>query len=186
MVKLALVCILIFCASISIKKISASRSKNIAWLSVNKHKAIVFKNGNAAIILTDLKDTAKAYRYSVQPYLDSCNVNNVGLFTLNQNINIQWMEKQGGLVQFFNRRAFLVNTQLAASFSPKLGVDYIYITGNPHMQLTAVNSNFDYRLLLMDGSNSDAYIDELKAGAVNNNIKYSVLKRNISLVTVSN
>ena len=186
-VKLALGGVLLFCISISIKKIAMSRNKNIAWLNINKHKAIVFKNGNAAVVLTDLKDTAKAYRYSVQPYLDSCKISNARLLALNQNINLQWLAKQDGLVQFFNQRTVLLNSQLPNNgFSPKLSADYIYITGNPHAQLEAINSNFNYQLVLIDGSNSDAYIGDLKAEAINNNIKYKVLKRNISLITVSN
>ncbi len=187
LVKLALTCVLIFCVSICIEKTSSWRSSNIAWLNVNKHKAIVFKNGSAAVILTDLKDTAKTYRYSVQPYLDSCRIGNVRLLPLNKNINIPWMAKQGGLVQFFNKRILLLNSQVADSeLSPKLSADYIYITGNPHAQLEAINSNFGYRLLVMDGSNSDTYIDKLKGEALNNNIKFRILKRNISLITVSN
>jgi len=187
LVKLTLACVLLFCISISVKKIDTSRSKNIAWLNLNKYKAIVFKNGNAAVILTDLKDTAKAYRYSVQPYLDSCKITNTRLLSLNQNINNKWIAKQGGLVQFFNSRIFLLNNQPAGNgFSTKLSADYIYITGNPHTQLTAINSNFDYNLLLMDGSNSDAYIDALAGESQNKGVKFKILKRNISLITVSN
>ena len=187
LIKLALTCVLIFCVSMCIEKISSWRSNNIAWLNVNKHKAIVFKNGSTAVIFTDLKDTAKTYRYSVQPYLDSCRIGNVRLLPLNKNINIPWMAKQGGLVQFFNKRVVLLNSKVADNgLSPKLSADYIYITGNPHAQLEAINSNFGYRLLVMDGSNSDAYIDKFKGEALNNNIKFKVLKRNISLITVSN
>ncbi|WP_295792216.1 ComEC/Rec2 family competence protein [Mucilaginibacter sp.] len=187
LIKLALACILLFCISKSIKQIITSRSKNIAWLNLNKHKAIVFKNGSAAVIITDLKDTSKIYRYSVQPYLDSCRISNIRLLPLNKNINIPWVAKQGGLVQFFNKRVLLLNSPVSDKYlSQKLSADYIYITGNQHTQLEAINSNFAYRLLVMDGSNSDAYIDKLKSEALNNNIKFKVLKRNISLITVSN
>ena len=187
LIKLALTCSLLFCISISIKQINTSRSKNIAWLNLNKHKAIVFNDGAAAVVLTDLKDTSKTYRYSVQPYLDSCRISNTRLLSLNKNINIPWMAKQGGLVQFFNKRVLLLNSQVADNgLSPKLSADYIYITGNPHAQLEAINRNFGYCLLVMDGSNSDAYIDKLKSEALNNNIKFKALKRNISMITVSN
>jgi len=187
LIKVVLACVLILCSSISIKQINTSRSKNIAWLNLNKHKAIVFKNGSAAVVLTDLTDTAKTYRYSVQPYLDSCEVNNARLVALNENISTTWMSKQGGLVQFLNKRIFVLNSQPAdVSPLPKLRTDYIYVTGNPHAQLTAINSNFDYKLLLMDGSNSDAYIGRLRNDADSSTIKYKILKRNISLITVSN
>ena len=187
LLKLSLVCILLLSISISLKRINASNTNNIAWLNLNKHKAIVFKNGNSAIVLTDLKDTDKTYHYSVQPYLDSCQVSNTRLLALNQNIKTQWLIKNGGLVQFLNTRLFLLNDKLSnESLSPRIKTDYIYVTGNPHTPLMAINNNFDYHLLIVDGSNSDTYIGKLKEEAPNKKIKYKILKRNISLVTVSN
>ncbi|SHM17924.1 competence protein ComEC [Mucilaginibacter sp. OK098] len=187
LIKFSLVCILLLSISISLKRINAANTNNIAWLNLNKHKAIVFKNGNAAVVLTDLNDTDKTYRYSIQPYLDSTQVSNTRLLTLNQNIKTPWMVKNNGLVQFLNARMFLLNSQPEGdNLSPKLKTDYIYITNNPHASLTTVNNNFDYHLLIIDGSNSDAYLNRLKNEAENKKIKYKILKRNISLVTVSN
>ena len=187
LIKFSLVCTLLLCISISLKRINAANTTNIAWLNLNKHKAIVFKNGNAAIVLTDLKDTDKTYRYSVQPYLDSTQVSNTRLLTLSQNIKTPWMVKNHGLVQFLNTRMFFLNSQPDSdNLSTRLKTDYVYITGNPHASLTVVNNNFDYHLLIMDGSNSDAYLNRLKIEAENKKIKYKILKRNISLVTVSN
>lgn len=187
LLKVSLVCTLLFGISISLKRMNASASNNIAWLTLNKHKAVIFKKGNAAIVLTDLQDTDKTYRYSIQPYLDSCQVSNTRLLRLNQNIKIPWMAKKDGLVQFLNTKMFLLNGQPAdESLTPKLKIDYIYLTGNPHTSLTAINNNFDYKLLIVDGSNSDNYIGKLKEETENKKVKYKILKRNISLIAVSN
>jgi competence protein ComEC len=187
LLKLSLVCTLLLCISITLKRINKSTTNNIAWLNLNKHKAIVFKKGNSAIVLTDLKDTDKTYHYSIQPYLDSCQVSNTRLLALNQNIKTQWLIKKDGLVQFLNTKMFLLNGQPTdESLSPKIKTDYIYLTGNPHAALTSINYNFDYHLLIIDGSNSDNYIGKLKEEAENKKIKYKILKRNISLITVSN
>jgi competence protein ComEC len=187
LLKLSLVSILLLSISISLKRVNKSRTNSIAWLNLNKHKAIVFKNGNSAIVLTDLKDTDKTYRYSIQPYLDSSQVNNTRLLPLNQNIKTAWLVKKDGLVQFLNTKMFLINRQPAdESLNPKLKIDYIYLTGNPRTGLTAINDNFDYKLLIVDGSNSDNYIGKLKEEAENKKVKYKILKRNISLIAVSN
>jgi competence protein ComEC len=187
LLKASLICSLILCISVSLKQINQFGANNIAWLNLNKHKAIVFKNGHSAVVLTDLKETDKTYRYSVQPYLDSCQVNNARVLSLNQNIKTPWMIKKDGLVQFLNTKMFLLNSKPAdESLSPKLKPDYIYLTGNPHAGLVEINNNFDYHLLIIDGSNSDAYITRLKNEAKNKKNNYIILKRNISLTTVSN
>lgn len=187
LLKLSLLCTLFLCISLSLKRINTSSTNNIAWLNLNKHKAIVFKNGNSAIILTDLKDTDKTYHFSIQPYLDSCQVSNTRLLALNQNIKVPWLVKKDGLVQFLNTKMFLLNGQPTdESLSPKIKTDYIYVTGNPHTSLMAINNNFDYHLLIVDGSNNDAYVSRLKDEAEHKKMKYKILKRNISLITVSN
>lgn len=177
---------LLFCASISVKNISMQRSNNIAWLNISKHKAIVFKHGISAVLLTDLRDTDKAYKYSVQPYLDSCQVNNLSLFSFDKNIATPWMAKTGGLIQFMSKRAFILNT-LPADDQPagKLKTNFIYITTNPKAELKVINRNFDPGMLIADGTNSDAYIKRLTTTADSSKINYKILKRNISLMSVS-
>jgi competence protein ComEC len=187
LLRLILVSMLLFCISISLKSINASRTDRIAWLNINKHKAIIFKHGNAAILLTDLKDTDKAYKYSVQPYLDSCAVSNLKPLALNQNINANWFSKSGGLIQFINERAFILNTLPADDEQPaRLKTNFIYITTNPKAELAVINRNFNFNKMIIDGTNSDAYIKKLATAADCNKINYKILKRNISLLTVSN
>ena len=179
--------ILIFCISISLKRIEMAHADNIAWLNLNKHKAIVFKNGTSAVVLTDLKDTDKTYRYSVQPYLDSCQVSSTRLMAINQNIKTPWMIKQDGLIQFLNKKIFILNSKpIDKSLFNRLKPNYIYLTNNPHASLAEIRNIFDYQLLIIDGSNSDTYITRLKGEVQNKNISYTILKRNISLITVSN
>ncbi|ASU34295.1 ComEC/Rec2 family competence protein [Mucilaginibacter xinganensis] len=185
--KILMVCTLLFSISVSLKRIRNTAGNNIAWLSINKHKAIVFRNGNAAIVLTDLRDTDKTYQYAIQPYLDSCQVNNTRTLTFYQNIKMAWLAKNGGAVQFLNTKLFLINAHPADdSQAAKLKFDYLYLTGNPHAGLTAISNIFDYKLIIADGTNSDNYINKLKIDAKNKNVSYKILKRNISMVTVSN
>ncbi|MDP9081544.1 MAG: ComEC family competence protein [Bacteroidota bacterium] len=185
--KVGVAAILILSISISLKRIDMEHESNIAWLNVNKHKAIIFKDGDKAVILTDLKDTDKTYRYSIQPYLDSCQVSHTCLLAVNRDIKTPWIIKQGGLIQFLNHRIFILNSQPEAENLPeKIKTNYIYITGNPHTTLAVINNTFDYQTFIADGSNSDAYIDRLKSAAGNKNTNYKILKRNISFGTVSN
>jgi len=187
LLKVSMVCILLLCISLSLKSISLSRSDNIAWLNLKKHQGIVFKNGNEAIVLSDIKPTDKSWQYSIQPYLDSCQINNVGLFDLNQDIKTNWMIKKYALIQFLNKKILLFNGQEPGNLlKPKLKTDYIYLTGNPDVDLNKINDNFDFNMLVIDGSNSDNLITGVEKEAKNKGISYKVLKRNNSLISVSN
>lgn len=85
-IRLGLICILLLSMTISFKKWNHSQSDQIAFLNLRRHTGIAFKKGNDAVILTDLHDTDKTYRYSIQPYLDSCQVEHVRLLPPNNNI----------------------------------------------------------------------------------------------------
>jgi len=66
-----------------------------------------------------------------------------------------------------------------------LKTDYLYITGNPGAAFNQIG-NINYSMLIIDGSNSDDLIKQAQNGA---NIKINnlkILKRNNSLITVSN
>jgi competence protein ComEC len=187
LLRLSLLFTLLFCLSISLKSISMQQHDSIAWLNISKHKAIVFKHGKSAVLLSDLKDTDKAYKYSIQPYLDSCQVGNLWRLSFDKNISSPWMAKNGGLIQFMDKQAFILNSSPAdGEQSAKLKTNFIYITTNPKAELAVINRNFNFDRMIIDGSNSDAYIKRLVTAADSNKINYKILKRNISLLTVSN
>ncbi|QEC78396.1 ComEC/Rec2 family competence protein [Mucilaginibacter ginsenosidivorax] len=187
LLKLSLTSLLLFATSISLKRYLAENAHSIAFLNLRKNTGIVFKNGNSAVVLTNLADTNKNYKYSVQPYLDSSQVAHTTIIGLNQNISLTWFKKQGALMQFYNKRIIIFDKQLQNQRQPgKLIASYLYITGNPHVSLQAVNSNFDYQTLIIDGSNSNQTVERFSAGAKALNVNFKILKRNNSLIIVSN
>jgi competence protein ComEC len=187
LIKMSLVCTLVLCMSITVKKLRQTKTNSIAFLNLKKHKGIVFKNGNKAAVLTDMKADDKAYQYSIQPYLDSCQINNTSVYNMNQGINMPFLLKKHGLVQFLNKRIFIFTGQIKNNLlDKKVNSDYIYITGNPNSELTSINGNFDYGTLIIDGSNNDDLISRLENEAKKDSINYKTLKRNISFISVSN
>jgi len=177
---------LFFCISIGLKSIDMQQRDNIAWLNINKHKAIIFKHGKSAVLLTDLRDRDKAYKYSIQPYLDSCQVNNLRLLSPDKNIGLPWMAKSGGLIEFMNKRVFILNSPPADDVrETRVNTNFIYITTNPKAGLAVINRNFDFDRMIIDGTNSDAYIKRLTTAADSNKTNYNILKRNISQISVS-
>ncbi|MDR3694018.1 ComEC/Rec2 family competence protein [Mucilaginibacter sp.] len=186
LLKFSMVCMLMLCISLSIKNIGQSMSKEIVWLNLKKHQGIVFKNGNKAVVLTDLKSTDKTYLYSVQPYLDSCQVNDVKLYNLGQDVNTNCIRKKHGLVQFLNTTVFIPGKELYSNdFRQKIKTNYIYVTGNPDNPINGINRNFVYAALIIDGSNSDAKIEQWKKQLKAESVSFKILKRNNSIISVS-
>lgn len=100
--------------------------------------------GNDAVILTDLQDTDKTCRCSIQPYLDSSQVEHVHLLSPDKNIRVTFFMKENNYVQFQEKRLLILNKNLSGiRLSQKLGIDYLYICGpgNSDADLVSVNKN---------------------------------------------
>jgi len=187
LLKAVLIFTLLLVASISIKRFKALRATNVTFLNLGKHQGIVFKQGDKAVILTDLLPTDKNYQYAVQPYLDSCKISDTLVRSFKQNISSAFMIKTGNLIQFQNKKILIIDKSMQGKQLPeKLKTDYLYLTGNPRMAVNQLNSNYTYARLVIDGSNTNRRISNLKHAADSLHLNYVVLKRNNSLVVPSN
>ncbi|MBS1529255.1 MAG: ComEC/Rec2 family competence protein, partial [Bacteroidetes bacterium] len=80
LLQLGLAFTLLFAVSIGVKRWNNLKSSSTTVLNIKKHSCTVIKKGLQAAVITDLSDTSKAFRYSVQPFLDSCQVSEVQLY----------------------------------------------------------------------------------------------------------
>jgi len=187
LIKVSLVAMLLLCISISFKRINAFQSDHITFLNLKKHPGLVFKSGDQAVVLSDIKADDKNYQYSVQPCLDSNKISEANLFNMEDDVNTPYFVKQSGLILFNNKRILIFSRRLQNKTLPrKLKVNYVYVTGNPHITLNAINNNYDYQTLIIDASNNDRLINNLKQQAATAHIKCQILKRNNSFSVLSN
>jgi len=187
LLKLSLCFLLLFVTSISFKRWNNERSDSITFLNLRKHAGIVFKAGNRAIVVTDLSDSDKNYRYSIQPYLDSCHVNDARIVDPMADIQLPFLVKKSNLIQFGNKRLLIFDKSIQNLTLPqKLKLDYLCISGNPEADISFINKNYDYNLLLIDNTNSSSLISRLENEANTAHINYKVLLRNKSVVIASN
>jgi competence protein ComEC len=148
---------------------------------------MVFKKGNEAVVLTDLRDTDKAYQYSIQPFLDSCQISNVHQLSPEQNIRLSYFLKENHYLQFQNKRVLIFNKELSnTELAQKLKTDYLYVSGSPDINLDLINKNYDYNSLIIDNTNSNHLINELQEQASAQHTNYHTLPRNKSMVVSSN
>jgi competence protein ComEC len=187
LLKLSLGFIFLLAISISFKRLNNLKSNNITFLNLRKHTGIIFKNANRAVVLTDLADTDKAYRYSIQPYLDSCQISAINLLPLKTDIQLPFFLKKSNLVQFRNKTLLIFNSALQnAALSGKLNLDYINISDNPVAGIGFINMYYNYSLLVVDNSNSNALITRLNNEGKVMHVNCVVLRRNKAIILLSN
>jgi competence protein ComEC len=182
LIKLSLACMLLLCISISLKKINTVKTNNVTFLNLKKHTGIVLKKGTNAVVLSDIKADDKLYQYSIQPFLDSCKINNIELLGLNESKQTSWLRKEFNLVQFMNNSILILDKNIRYNLiPPAFKTDYLYVTGNPKLNPVVLNKVLEYKMVVMDGSNSDRLISEVGNNAKIKNINFKTTKRNKSL-----
>jgi competence protein ComEC len=80
LLKLGFAATLLLTVSVSVKKWNNLRASGVTVLNLRKHTGIILRKGNNATVITDLSDTDKVFKYSVQPFLDSCQINNIKIY----------------------------------------------------------------------------------------------------------
>lgn len=184
---LSLATVLLLSVGYSIKKTALLRSNKIVWLNLGKHRGVIFRHGLQAVVLTDLESDDQIYQYSIQPYLDSCGVQHTAIYHPGDFINTRWIEKKYGLIQFFSIRIFIFDKG-QNNYLPdrKIKVDYIYLSGNPGYKGAFLPENIYGGQVIMDGTNDDKYISNRIEQLKKYHVNYYALKRNKSLISISN
>ena len=80
LLRLGLAATLLLSVSISVKRWDNISASGVTVLNLRKHTGIVIRKGDNATIITDLSDTDKVFKYSVQPFLDSCQISDVKIY----------------------------------------------------------------------------------------------------------
>lgn len=187
LLKASAVFIVLFLTCFSVKRFRAANQDEIIFLNLRKNPGIILKKGNEAFVITDLKPTDKTFQYSVQPYLDSCKSTQINLLLPDQSFSNTVFIMQNHIIQFGDKLIFIADKQLEnKQFPEKIKVDYVFITGNPKLNLNQICSNFVFDLLILDAANPDYRIKNLAEEAALDGRKIKVLKRNNALIVRSN
>jgi competence protein ComEC len=173
--------------SFSFKSIEKLNGGSIAFLSLNKNRALVLIAGTNGYIITDLKSSDKTYQYSVQPYLDSCGVTYPHQLNLQNTFRDQNIVQYKHLIRFGGRTIMVVDTgNPHHKPEDKLKTDYLLITGNPDIDLHFIKQNYIFNTMVMDGSNSPSLAKAFTIVDSKEKLHFLNLKRNKAFITASN
>jgi len=182
LLNLSLVLLLLVVVSIAWKEIDSKNNSAITFLNLKKQRAIVFKNGTDAVVLSDLKPTERNYSYSIQPGLDSAKIANVKVYGFAENINLSYLKKKGNLIQFRNTTVLLLDSSTVNALTKHpVKADYIYVTHTPPVTVEQIKRKLKYDLWVIGADNSDRYIDSLKKRLLNPGNTYYSIKRDKAL-----
>jgi competence protein ComEC len=182
----ALICLLFLSTSLSWKAIQRQTADHIIFFNVKKNSAILFQTGHNAVVVTDLTPTDKNYSYSIQPCLDSLGVDSVVICQPAQNLQTSFFRKQQYLMQCKDKTVLWFNPSLQkVVLSQKISIDYLFITHNPHSNLTFIHNNYIFKHLIADANITSKRLIKLQHEADSMNIKINVLKRNNSFIVAS-
>lgn len=168
--------LLILCCNISYESLKNRNNNQVIFYSLRKNSAIAYLKGRKAIVLTDLAATDKTVPFSIEPYLNSSEVNEKiysDFKTDLKNISRKNFIKLGQyrilhLDKSFNKKRFTYTIMVNA----------VLISDNPDVKIAELNKFINYSDLIIDGTNKNYKIDQWKKEAEKLHIKYHILKKN--------
>ncbi|RYY36404.1 MAG: ComEC family competence protein [Sphingobacteriaceae bacterium] len=169
---------LILAFSISIKKYRLSHSTETVFLSLNKNNGIIFRDGNKAILITNLPTGSKGFSYSIKPYLDSTGVEHLDTVKPEANFKTSFFEKKKEIITFGERSFFIIDK--ATREFPE--ADIYYLAQNNKL----VNAYLQKTKMMVIGAVSQQYAAILVQQAKASQLPYKILRRNKALILTSN
>ena len=148
------------------------RQKQVTFFSLRKNTAIAFINGRNAFLITDLNPDEYTYLFSVKPYLDSCQINQIQYYDPHQN-------KSEKLFTFEDYKLKIIHQEEENKGLDK--IDWLMLSGDQIYDLTNILHQNKYNELFIDGKNRDFVIKNMKKQLTKHKSNVHVLKRNLAV-----
>ncbi|RVU01049.1 ComEC family competence protein [Mucilaginibacter limnophilus] len=171
--------VITFIVLVGIKNYTLSHSSEMVFASIRNGNCIVFRNGKQAVVLTDLSADDKAFKYSVQPYLDSCDVNRLTLIGMDKDVSNTFFTKHGDSIKFINQSIYLINKDTGRYPD----ADIYYFMAN---HKNVLNNTLKATTFITGNTVSNSFSEKLVVKAKTQNINCKILRRNKAFVLASN
>ncbi|HTN18898.1 MAG TPA: ComEC/Rec2 family competence protein [Pelobium sp.] len=169
-ISLAFLAILII--SITLRGFQHVKQKNVTFFTLRKNTAVAFVKGKSAVLLTDLTPDDFTYLFSVKPYLDSCQVNNIQFVNPHLLPGEKTYRFEGKSLKLIDQTGF---TKTAAK------EDWLLLSANRIINLAPIAATNNFNALLIDGKNRDFVIEKLKSQAADLGLPVKTLKREFAV-----
>jgi competence protein ComEC len=162
---------------ISLQHVQQQRECRVTFYTLRKHAAFAFFDRGRATVYADMKHTDPTMGYSVLPSVNA--LANKAVY-----LNYHVPAVSGSIVStnnffiFHDWKMLMWDSSMnGRKFSRKVAVDVVLLSGKPRLKLSNLLETVRFRLLLIDGTNSDYAISKWKAEADQLSINYYILKK---------
>lgn len=160
---------------------TANQTKFIAY-SLRKNSAYAFIKGSTAVLLTDLNDQEKTYKYYVYPSLDAMQIKKIVFINWSHPYNNNFIKKENYQISFAGRSFLLMDKKLAGyNIKNQQKFDFVLLSDNPKIDLHHLYQTANFNKILIDASNTDYHIKTYLANLSTTNVVATVLKNNPAL-----
>ncbi|MFD1630656.1 ComEC/Rec2 family competence protein [Pseudopedobacter beijingensis] len=158
--------------SFSYRQIAFVKQQHTIFFSLRKNTAIAHIKGKSALLITDLDSTELTFKFSVKPYLDSCNIQKVIKINPHtyENENTYILDKQK--LKIINHKSNHFHTDSS---------NWILLSGNKVYDLNKALKKSYTDLIIIDGRNKDYIVNKLQNQIKQTHLQYYNLKRNNAL-----
>ncbi|MCF8247568.1 MAG: ComEC family competence protein [Saprospiraceae bacterium] len=141
------------------------KNRQLTIYSVYKHTAIDFFDGEKAWSLIDTALEAKPLKYAAESNRFANGINAVEMLHLEDTTALvgDHFFYENGLVQFYDKRLFVVSGPVAYDGEEKVKLDFLLLRNTPKVELEDLLQIFDFQLLVFDASNKHWRVDNWKA-----------------------
>jgi competence protein ComEC len=166
--KIAYMFLFVLVISISYKKIKTINQKQVTFFSLRKNTAVAFIKGNNAVLITDLSIDENTFKFSVKPYLDSCQIDEIQLYNPHLTKNEKIIKFEGKTLKIINQKS---------NFSQTNNQNWLLLSGDYKYNLAQIIKTNKFNHLFIDSKNRDFIIKDLQEQSAQLNIKPYILKK---------
>ncbi|MGI9526680.1 MAG: ComEC/Rec2 family competence protein [Weeksellaceae bacterium] len=132
-------------------------SQKQEFIIFNQYKGSIIgiRNGNILNIFQSVEDSAKAYKYVIEPYVLHQKIDSIAMYDLNESMNTTWFMKEKNLIKWHNNLFYLVNQKMDSLPN----VDYIIGSKGKINAHTYIPKRI--KRVIADGSNYPSVIKRL-------------------------
>lgn len=179
---LVLICLVILSANRAIKKIQLNSLEEIRIYNVYRNMGVGFFDRGTVSFLTDsLTEESQRFQYSIASDLEASAGGKPVLFLNGDGLaDPNNLAVQDNIIQFGSKSILLYrHGQL---FENHLFIDLVYLRNNQEINLEDLQKNIQFSLILVDGSNSNSYIEKIIKEAEKIDVPIYNLKNNFAYV----
>ncbi len=162
-----------------VHQFTTGQQKKILFFSLKKNYAVAFINARTAILLTNLTESDKNYRFHIEPALSQIRIKTVVFIKWEADTTLAHFKKKDHQLHFYQYKILLYDPYFnARRIAGHRVFDMVWFHQNPEIAPSTLYKNIIFHSLIIDASNRDYNIDKYRKDANKIRLQPYILKKN--------